>query len=104
LTVAHGAPLRLVAPAHYGYKSAKHLSRIEFWRDGKAVGRAQPELSAADKEGHRHCVAMLSTASFAPGSNGVGILYDQGYFRQSLDRSGWQHRINRLYQPHRRKR
>lgn len=30
LTIAHGAPLRLVAPAHYGYKSVKHLSRIEF--------------------------------------------------------------------------
>ena len=32
LTIAHGAPLRLVAPAHYGYKSVKHLNRIEFWR------------------------------------------------------------------------
>ncbi len=32
LSVAHGAPLRLVAPAHYGYKSVKHLSRIEFWQ------------------------------------------------------------------------
>jgi DMSO/TMAO reductase YedYZ molybdopterin-dependent catalytic subunit len=30
LTTDHGAPLRLIAPAHYGYKSAKHLSRIEF--------------------------------------------------------------------------
>lgn len=30
LTVDHGAPLRLVAPAHYGYKSVKHLCRIEF--------------------------------------------------------------------------
>lgn len=30
LSVEHGAPLRLVAPAHYGYKSVKHLSRIEF--------------------------------------------------------------------------
>lgn len=30
LTVAHGAPLRLVTPAHYGYKWAKYLSRIEF--------------------------------------------------------------------------
>ena len=30
LSVDHGAPLRLVAPAHYGYKSAKHLSHIEF--------------------------------------------------------------------------
>ena len=32
LSIAHGAPLRLVAPAHYGYKSVKHISRIEFRR------------------------------------------------------------------------
>ncbi len=31
LPIAHGAPLRLVAPAHYGYKSVKHVNRIEFW-------------------------------------------------------------------------
>lgn len=30
LGVEHGAPIRLVAPAHYGYKNVKHLSRIEF--------------------------------------------------------------------------
>src|SRR3989338_7208319 len=30
LSVDHGAPLRLIAPAHYGYKSGKHLSTIEF--------------------------------------------------------------------------
>lgn len=35
LGVAHGAPLRLVAPAHYGYKNVKHLRRIEFWRDAR---------------------------------------------------------------------
>jgi DMSO/TMAO reductase YedYZ molybdopterin-dependent catalytic subunit len=34
LTIEHGAPLRLVAPAHYGYKNAKHVSAIEFRRDG----------------------------------------------------------------------
>lgn len=33
LGVDHGAPLRLVAPAHYGFKNAKHLAAIEFWRD-----------------------------------------------------------------------
>ncbi len=33
LTPKHGAPLRLIAPAHYGYKSAKHLKSIEFWED-----------------------------------------------------------------------
>ncbi len=31
LSIAHGAPLRLVAPAHYGYKNIKHLSRIDFY-------------------------------------------------------------------------
>lgn len=31
LSLDHGAPLRLVAPAHYAYKSVKHLSGIEFW-------------------------------------------------------------------------
>lgn len=29
LPLEHGAPLRLVAPAHYGYKSVKHLIRID---------------------------------------------------------------------------
>lgn len=33
LAIEHGAPLRLVAPAHYGYKNAKHLRGVEFWRD-----------------------------------------------------------------------
>lgn len=41
LSIAHGAPLRVVAPAHYGYKSVKHLNRIELWRSNtsyKPVG------------------------------------------------------------------
>lgn len=33
LGIDHGAPLRLLAPAHYGYKSIKHLCRLEFRRD-----------------------------------------------------------------------
>jgi DMSO/TMAO reductase YedYZ molybdopterin-dependent catalytic subunit len=35
LGVDHGAPLRLVAPAHYGYKNAKHICAIEFWQDNR---------------------------------------------------------------------
>lgn len=35
LSIAHGAPLRLVAPAHYGYKSVKHLSSIGYWADAR---------------------------------------------------------------------
>lgn len=31
----HGAPLRLVDPARYGYKSAKLITSIEFVREGK---------------------------------------------------------------------
>ncbi len=30
LSIGNGAPLRLIAPAHYGYKSPKHLKRIDF--------------------------------------------------------------------------
>jgi len=30
LSIDHGAPWRLIAPAHYAYKSVKHLSSIEF--------------------------------------------------------------------------
>jgi len=36
LTIEHGAPIRLIAPAHYGYKNVKHLTRIEFHKDGRA--------------------------------------------------------------------
>jgi len=36
LPIAHGAPLRLIAPAHYGYKNAKHLSAIELWSDERS--------------------------------------------------------------------
>ncbi len=35
LGLAHGAPLRVVAPAHYGYKSCKHLVALEFWSDDR---------------------------------------------------------------------
>jgi len=33
LSIEHGAPIRLVAPAHYGYKNLKHVKQIEFWFD-----------------------------------------------------------------------
>jgi len=37
LNIAHGAPIRLIAPAHYGYKNLKHLYRIEFYTKVKKV-------------------------------------------------------------------
>jgi DMSO/TMAO reductase YedYZ molybdopterin-dependent catalytic subunit len=33
LSIEHGAPLRVVAPAHDGYKSVKHLCALELWRE-----------------------------------------------------------------------
>lgn len=42
LPLAHGAPLRLVAPAHYGYKNVKHLGRVEFLRDASGYRFAFP--------------------------------------------------------------
>jgi DMSO/TMAO reductase YedYZ molybdopterin-dependent catalytic subunit len=44
LSIAHGAPLRLVAPAHYGYKNVKHLCAIEFWRDARAYRFLGPKF------------------------------------------------------------
>ncbi|MEY4563514.1 MAG: hypothetical protein RLZZ618_2791 [Pseudomonadota bacterium] len=40
LSPDHGAPSRLIAPSHYGYKSVKHLARLELWTH-------QPKLRAA---------------------------------------------------------
>lgn len=37
LSIAHGAPLRLIAPSHYGYKNLKHLYRIEFHQEIQKV-------------------------------------------------------------------
>jgi DMSO/TMAO reductase YedYZ molybdopterin-dependent catalytic subunit len=44
LSVEHGAPIRLIAPAHYGYKSAKHLVGIELRRDGRGYRPLLPRL------------------------------------------------------------
>jgi len=38
LSVEHGAPIRLVAPSHYAYKSIKHLHRVGFWLNDKNSG------------------------------------------------------------------
>jgi DMSO/TMAO reductase YedYZ molybdopterin-dependent catalytic subunit len=42
LSVEHGAPLRLVAPAHYGYKNVKHLTYIRYRRSRRGYRFALP--------------------------------------------------------------
>lgn len=63
LTVEHGAPLRLVAPAHYGYKSMKYLSRLEFRNADHDYG-----VSALRFMDHpRARVALEERGRWAPG-------------------------------------
>ncbi len=59
LSVEHGAPIRLVAPAHYGYKSAKHLCGLEVRRD--------PPGTKADTEHPRGRVAREERGQGRPG-------------------------------------
>ncbi|HYW55444.1 MAG TPA: molybdopterin-dependent oxidoreductase [Polaromonas sp.] len=63
LTLGHGAPLRLVAPAHYGYKSVKHLSHIECWQaEPKSV-----QSTFAFMNHPRGRVALEERAQWMPG-------------------------------------
>jgi DMSO/TMAO reductase YedYZ molybdopterin-dependent catalytic subunit len=62
LTTEHGAPLRLVAPAHYGYKSVKHVCAIEYRRDyraGSARWAAHPRGRVAHEERSRYLPGPL---------------------------------------------
>ena len=63
LTIEHGAPLRLLAPAHYGYKSAKHLSAIEVRRDDRGYRPLLPRLL----DHPRARVALEERGRFLPG-------------------------------------
>lgn len=63
LDVDHGAPMRLVAPAHYGYKSVKYLSRIEFLQEGDEYRRSGPRFM----EHPRARVALEERGRWVPG-------------------------------------
>jgi DMSO/TMAO reductase YedYZ molybdopterin-dependent catalytic subunit len=72
LSVEHGAPLRLVAPAHYGYKSVKHLSRLEFWQGVPSVRPAafafmdHPRARVAYEERGRWLPGWLLRLAYRP--------------------------------------
>jgi DMSO/TMAO reductase YedYZ molybdopterin-dependent catalytic subunit len=62
LSLEHGAPLRVIAPALYGYKSAKHVRGIEFLA-GYRRGRAERQTLAHP----RGRVAYEERGRFLPG-------------------------------------
>jgi DMSO/TMAO reductase YedYZ molybdopterin-dependent catalytic subunit len=70
LSAAHGAPVRLLSPSQYGYKSVKHLIAIEVHarepreRDARLLShvalslvRAHPRARVAMEERHRYLPA-----------------------------------------------
>jgi DMSO/TMAO reductase YedYZ molybdopterin-dependent catalytic subunit len=63
LSVEHGAPLRLVAPSHYGYKNIKHLHRVEFWMNDQKYKPSGFRFM----QHPRARVAMEERAMVAPG-------------------------------------
>lgn len=65
LGIEHGAPMRLVAPAHYGFKNVKHIGAIEFWRDRRAYRFPRPYPSLMDHPRAR--VAFEERAVGIPG-------------------------------------
>jgi DMSO/TMAO reductase YedYZ molybdopterin-dependent catalytic subunit len=57
LDADQGAPLRLVAPAHYGYKSVKHVCQIEYrttYEAGSAGWTEHPRGRVAHEERSRY--------------------------------------------------
>jgi DMSO/TMAO reductase YedYZ molybdopterin-dependent catalytic subunit len=73
LSMEHGAPLRLIAPRHYGYKSVKHIHRIEFRRDGKKHHRipgpgfmSHPRARVALEERGRYLPGWIYRALYRP--------------------------------------
>lgn len=49
LGLEHGAPLRLVAPGHYGYKNVKHLKSLELLRSHDEVTPIGPAFMSHDR-------------------------------------------------------
>ena len=74
LGIEHGAPLRLVAPKHYGYKNVKHLVAIEL-ADSEGVYRfpkpwprlmEHPRGRVAEQERGRHLPPWLFRCLYRP--------------------------------------
>jgi len=63
LSIEHGAPVRIVAPDHYGYKNLKHIKSLEFYAKKRKV--KQGYLSFMDHPRAR--VSREERASRGPG-------------------------------------
>jgi|CXWL01.1.fsa_nt_gi DMSO/TMAO reductase YedYZ molybdopterin-dependent catalytic subunit len=72
LDIAHGAPCRLVAPDHYGYKNVKHLDRLDFWitrelfRPAAFLFMDHPRARVAQEERGRGVPGWLLRSIYKP--------------------------------------
>lgn len=64
LGIDHGAPLRLIAPAHYGYKNVKHVVSIEYLKSRRTYRFPRPYPSLMDHPRGR--VALEERARWIP--------------------------------------
>ena len=93
LPIAHGAPLRLVAPAHYGYKSVKHINRVEFWRSSanyRPVGfrfMDHPRARVADEERGLWIPGWALRYAYRPLVRATALRFERA-LQQHLDSGG----------------
>lgn len=94
LSIAHGAPLRLVAPAHYGYKSVKHLKQIKFIRNPKAFKTVwysqfltHPRGRVAFEERGQGIPNWLFRIIFSRAINGNRIRFERAMHQYELNQS-----------------
>lgn len=89
LTVAHGAPWRLVAPAHYGYKSVKHVKGLDFSVEAPALKPAwlrfmnHPRGRVALEERGRGLPGWLLRGLYRP-----LVVPTAAYFKRALATAG----------------
>jgi VWFA-related protein len=57
----------------YPQAAEKPRMSLEFWRDGKALGKAEPELPAPEADGKIRYVGTFPIERFAPGSYEVRV-------------------------------
>jgi DMSO/TMAO reductase YedYZ molybdopterin-dependent catalytic subunit len=94
LCIAHGAPLRLVAPAHYGYKSVKHVNRIEFWRGSanyRPVGfrfMVHPRARVAGEERGQWVPGWILRHLYRPLIRPTSLRFEQA-LQKHLESSEW---------------
>jgi DMSO/TMAO reductase YedYZ molybdopterin-dependent catalytic subunit len=79
LPIEHGAPIRVVAPGHYGYKSVRHVSGLE-------LRKHCPKSVAGPREHSRGRVALEERGEMLPGWLWRGI------WRATLPATFWYYR------------